>query len=234
MSTIERSNDAGLADFLAGWDASLREEPITIIFGVIGLTNFGERPVPSTRLAEVLGRPVSEAEELARQWSVPWTRVENGLIDINPERNRLPARRHLQIGDRRFGMTGCGPDIFGYAPLVRPSLHLEETCTATGTPIRILFTATDVEHVEPASTVLAIPTKQDVEEMQAGLSESGHTEEGDAKVCSTTPLFSSAEAAEGWLADHRGGRLFTIREAWDLSFLRDYRDRMSALLNLDG
>jgi hypothetical protein len=29
---------------------------------VIGLTNFGEHPVPSTRLAEVLGRPVAEAE----------------------------------------------------------------------------------------------------------------------------------------------------------------------------
>lgn len=33
--------------------------------------------------------------------------------------------------NRRFGVTGCGPDIFFYAPLVRTTLHREETCTVT-------------------------------------------------------------------------------------------------------
>jgi len=46
------------------------------------------------------------------------------------------------------------------------------------------------------------------------------------------PLFSCAEAAQGWLDAHPGGRVFPIREAWDLSPYRDYRDRMSALLDL--
>ena len=47
-------------------------------YAVIGLTNFGERPVESTRLAEVLDRPVNEAEALARQWGWPGTRVAAG------------------------------------------------------------------------------------------------------------------------------------------------------------
>src|SRR6266536_560741 len=49
---------------------------------VIGLTNFGEHPVQSTRLAEVLGRPVSKAEALARRWGWPGTRVEDGLRKV--------------------------------------------------------------------------------------------------------------------------------------------------------
>lgn len=76
MSNVEHINDAGLADFTAGWRTAFGiafEDDhwahwVTVTYAVIGLTNFGEKPVPSTRLAEVLGRSVSEAEALARQW----------------------------------------------------------------------------------------------------------------------------------------------------------------------
>ena len=95
MSTIEHGNDAGLADFLAGHGRINTGEIEYMMpsFALIGLTNFGERPVSSTRLAEVWGRPVSEAEALARQMSwPPGTRVENGLITVNPEREPLAPR----------------------------------------------------------------------------------------------------------------------------------------------
>lgn len=52
----------------------------------------------------------------------------------------------------------------------------------------------------------------------------------DASFCAQCPFYSSAEAARGWLATHPGGRMFGFREAWDLSFHRVWRDRMSALL----
>jgi alkylmercury lyase len=231
MTTTEHDTDAGLADFLAAWrviNSRDRRNWGTVTYAVIGLTNFGERPVAITRLAEVLGRPVNEAEALARQWGWPGTRVEDGLITVNPGRPRSASRRQVQVGDRRFGVTGCGFDIFLYAPLVRPGLHLEETCTVTGTPIRIAFTPGRVEHVEPAGAVVSMPSSQGV---QAEAKEAGGIEEIDANLCAQAPLYSSAEAAQGWLAAHPGGRVFPVREAWDLSVLRDWRDRMSALLN---
>jgi hypothetical protein len=46
------------------------------------------------------------------------------------------------------------------------------------------------------------------------------------------PFFSSAEAAQGWLAAFPDGRVFPVREAWDLSPISDLRNRMLALLNL--
>ena len=93
MSTIEHCNGTGLADFLAKLSWANTTEPLTFGYAVIGLTNFGERPVGITRLAEVLGMPVNEAEELMRRlvgW--PGTRVEDGIITVNPERAKaVPA-----------------------------------------------------------------------------------------------------------------------------------------------
>ena len=197
------------------------------------MTNFGERPVSRSRLAEVLGLQVSQAEALAsRQWGWPGTRVKDGLITINPDRVLSVPRRRLQIGDRQFGMTGCAPDVFLYAPLVRPSLQLEEICTVTRTPIRIVFTPNGVESVDPSGAVVAMPHPQELDQPESGFDLEECSTDLDGNLCSQCPFFSSAEAAKGWLAAHPGGRAFTVQEAWDLRFLRDWRAKMSALLDL--
>jgi alkylmercury lyase len=237
MSTTEHDSDVSLAGFVAGWDARLREnEQLPVGVALLVLTNFGERPVPSARLAEVLGRPVSESEARARGHCStgapvedPIALVQDGLITyINPERARSSPRRVLQIGDRRFGMTGCAPDVFLYAPLVRPSLQVEETCPATGTPIRLVFTPSGVDNVDPAGVVVPILPPQEFGRLKGFRS----LRDIDASFCAQCPFYSSAQAAQGWLAAHPGGRVFPVRQAWDLSFHRAWRDRMSALLNL--
>jgi hypothetical protein len=48
MTSIE--HDAGLADLTAECGRSITGEQVTVGLTVIGLTNFGERPVLSTRL----------------------------------------------------------------------------------------------------------------------------------------------------------------------------------------
>jgi hypothetical protein len=213
----------GMASALPAADASYDTAVVSFVL----------RPVPSTHLAEALGWPVSEAEALARQGGFG-TRVEDGLITVSPERARAAPRRQLQIGDRRFGVTGCAPDIFLYAPLVRPSLQVEETCPVTGIPIRLMFTPSRVESVEPAGAVLPLPGPQSPLYSCAEAASNGEQIDADAcdaSLCSQAPLFSSAEAAQGWLDTHPGGRVFPIRQAWDLSPYRNYRDRMSALLD---
>jgi len=236
-TNVESVNDASLPIFLAGHGRinTGEIEYMTPSFALIGLTNFGERAVSLTRLAEVLRLPVSDAKALVwvfrkLGWP-PGTRVEHGLVTVNPELDMLAPRRRLQIGDRRFGVTGCAPDVFLYAPLVRPSLQLEETCPATGTPIRVVFTPRGVETVDPSDAVLPVPDPQVIDQIVDMGADCNTNEPGG--LCSQTPLYSSAEAAQGWLADHPGGRVFQVREAWDLSFYRDWRDRMSVLLDLD-
>src|SRR5919201_2622351 len=160
MSNLEHEIDASAAEFFAGWRKVVQNEQVTVMGAVIGLTNFGERTIQSKRLAEVLDVSVNEAEALARQWGWPGTRVEDGVVSVNPERARSAPRRRIQIGDRRFGVTGCAPDIFMYSPLVRTSLVVEETCATTGIPIRIVFAPSRIESVDPGRTVVAMPPPQ--------------------------------------------------------------------------
>ncbi|MGH3302392.1 MAG: organomercurial lyase [Streptosporangiaceae bacterium] len=201
---------------------------------VIGLTNFGEHPVPSTRLAQVLGRPVDEAEALARQWGWPGTRVQDGLITVDPERAKAAARRHVRVGDRRLGVTGCAFDILYYAPLVHPTLQVEETCPATGPPIRLVFTPSRVERADPSGAVFPVPYPLGVQAQTFAqtFEAAKDVEEVDANLCPQCgPLFASAEAAQGWMDAHPGGRALPISQVWDLSIIRDWRDRMSAPQN---
>jgi alkylmercury lyase len=243
MTTIEHGSDERLDEFLARLDRANASEPVTFGYAVIGLTNFGERPVEITRLAEVLGMPVSEAETRARHHGMAGkegsggfgTRVENGIITVSPQRAKAAPRRQLRIGERKFGVTGCAPDIFLYAPLLRPSLQVEETCPVTGTLIRLVFTPGRVEHVEPAGAVLPLPGPHSPLYSCAEAASNGEQIDADAcdaSLCLQAPLLSSAEAAQGWLEAHPGGRVLPIRQAWDLSTYRAYRDRMWALLDL--
>ena len=229
MNHIEQNNPTDPADFLAEWSTRFEGSAWgNVALAVIGLTNYGERPVQSTRLAQILGRDVREAEALAQRWGMPGTQVEDGFIDLDPQRAKAASRRQVRIGHRQFGVTGCALDVLYYAPLVRPSLQLEETCPTTGTPIRLEFTPNHVVRVEPASTVVPILNPQALDQIE-GMS----MEDIDANVCVQGPFFSSAQAAQGWLATHPGGRILPVREAWDLSPLSEYRERLWALLNLD-
>jgi hypothetical protein len=101
MKIVENVNASGTADFMAGWNQLLQENELlmTVGFAVIGLTNFGERPIPTAHLARVLGLSVSQAEKFAQPGWLGFfgTRVENGLITVNPERVPLAVRRQLQV-----------------------------------------------------------------------------------------------------------------------------------------
>jgi alkylmercury lyase len=103
-------------------------------------------------------------------------------------------------------VTGCGCDICYYAPLVRPSLQVEETCPATGTPIRLVFTPGGVESVAPEGAVVSMSPA-----VSAPAETADNVEEIDATLCVQSPLFASAEAARGWLDAHPGGQLVPAR-----------------------
>src|SRR5260370_27854326 len=135
MNNIEQNNTADLADFLARLRTGMeRNKWVIVTFAVIGLTNFGEYPVQSTRLAEILGGSVSEAEALAQQWGFPGTRVEDGLISVDPQRAKAAPPRQVRIGPPPFGVTGCPPHLLRYPPPVPPSPPPEETTPTPPTP----------------------------------------------------------------------------------------------------
>jgi hypothetical protein len=79
MTSIDNETGASLAGFLAGWDKRLREsQQLPVSVAVLVLTNFGDRPVASTRLAEILGLSVTEAEARAQGHCATGAPVEDG------------------------------------------------------------------------------------------------------------------------------------------------------------
>lgn len=227
-----RTNDEDQLSFMTGWDLRLGEnEQLPVWFAIMALTNFGEKPVPSALLAQVLNQSVSEVETRARGHCTSGAPIEDGFIRVdhglitylNSERAKSEPRRQLQIGNARFGMMGCGFDVYLYAPLLDRSLRVEETCAVTGTQIRLTFSPERVQRVEPDDAVVPIPHPEEFDRL-AGLT----VHECDAN-CATSPFYSSAAAAQEWLVQHPGGRIFPIEVAWNLSFHRVWRDRMSQI-----
>lgn len=99
--------------------------------------------------------------------------------------------------------------------------RVEETCPATGTPIRIDFVPDGVERVDPPEAVTILLSVADIRP-----STGQDFEEINANVCGFQPFFASARAAEPWLAARPGSRAFTVKEMFQRSWYIHLRDTL--------
>lgn len=217
----KQTRPTGLAEFDQGWLEVIQQTPwINDLYALIGLTRLGERPVSLERLAAVVDRPVAEAAALAqREFDV---RIEDGLIHWDDPYPGEQTRRIVQIGDRQVPMgSGCGPDVFGFAAVIDVPFRVEETDPATGTLIRVDFLPDGVQRVDPPGAVTILLSVEAIRPTTGG-----HFEDVNANVCSFQPIFSSAEAAEPWLADRPGSRAFTVKEMFQRAWYIHLRDTL--------
>jgi alkylmercury lyase len=193
---------------------------IEAIYALIGLTRLGERPTTVERLAAALQRPNDEAVRLA--WEAARVRPdERGAIHLDAPFGGSggPSRRKLYLGDREIAVSGCAPDLLPAAAVLDVVFRVEDTCPATGAPIRIEFAPGGVERVDPAQAVVAMVSPKVASEYGEA-----EIEQVNQNLCSQQPFFASAEAAQGWLAAHPGGRVFPVREMANRPFFAHARD----------
>lgn len=175
------------------------------------LTVLGGHPVPVERLAAAVGRSVAETVTLAQRGpGAHWVRVKDGQITLNLSQHTGMLRRRLRIGQRSFPVSGCAPDVLLWAAVLDQPLTVEETCSATGTRIRVDLSPDGVTALDPEQAVVVYPAPPAFDEV-AGMP----ADEIDATICAQGPLFASAEAAREWVTDHPGVRAFGIRDAYD-------------------
>ncbi len=215
-------------DFDRQWvNLVTRMERAEALYAVIGLTQLGERPTTVRQLAAALDRPDEEAIRLT--WQASRVRPENGRLHLGSPFPGASPRRRLYVGDRKMAVSGCAPDLFGVAAVVDVPFEVEDTCSVTGVPIRIRFAGGGAEWIDPPETVAVILPPEEaskIEEMEI--------EQVNADLCVLQPFFASAEAAQGWLDDHPGGRAFTVDEMVNRPFVTYMRDtwRPRILANL--
>jgi alkylmercury lyase len=221
-----KSLQDGLMEFDQAWLTALEQTPLVgLLAGLTGLTRLGERPAQLDRLAAIVGRSAAQTEELIRRDTT--ARIEDGLVYWDEPFPGDRTLRTLYISGREVPMkSGCAPDLFGIAAVLDVPFRVEDTCAATGVPIRIDFVPDGFERVDPPSavTVLLGPG-----ELQASIS--GTLEQINADVCTYQPFVASAEAAHDWLAAHPGGRVFTVEEMFERPWVSYYRHRLRQIIH---
>jgi hypothetical protein len=139
------------------------------------------------------------------------------------DRPNALRRRRLTIGERRIAMSGCAPDLFQIAAVLDTPFRVEDTCAATGAPIRVAFAPPDhrsdlVDAVDPADTVVALDPRL------LGQTSTLTPEQIDANLCVQMPFFANPGAARTWLADHPAGRAIPVRDMARLELIAYVRD----------
>jgi alkylmercury lyase-like protein len=223
---IEQTRATDLEEFDQGWLAVMEQTPfVRLVLALGGLTRLGERPASLERLATILDRPMADTIALIRENTT--ARIEGDLIHWDDPYPGDRTRRTLYVGDREIPMrSGCAPDLFAFAAVLDVPFRVEDTCAATGAPIRIDFVPDGYERVDPPEAVtVLIPLGQ----VQGATG--GNFAQINNTVCNYQPFFASAEAARGWLADHPGGRVFTVKEMFERSWLIYYRDNLRPLMS---
>jgi hypothetical protein len=215
-----------LEEFDRGWLAELeRNTPARLVTALGGLTRLGEHPTSLNQLATVLDRSTEATAALIQENTT--ARIEDGLVHWD---NPFPGDRTLRtlyVGDREIPMRrGCAPDLPAYAAVLDVPFRVEDTCAATGAPIRIDFVPNGYERVDPPETVaLFVPVGRPGDAPFESL------EEIEANVCIRQPFFVSADAAHDWLEGIPGARVFTVAETFQRPAYTYYRDHLRPLIH---
>lgn len=203
----------GSDDFDAAWrEVFQRQSDMNeVITAVIRLTEGGARPVEIARLAAAVDRPVDQVRCLVDQADAGLPSLRAGYTEnhvwLDFATTGTP-RFWYQIGDRRIGVAGCGPDIFWTAQALEVPMRAEAICPVTGTTIRVDFAPDGVRGVQPIDAVVAAIHPGTVPEA-AQLTDRVRV---DADVCTQQTFFANGAAAQPWLERHPGGRVLPVTE----------------------
>jgi alkylmercury lyase len=204
-------SDHDADDFDAAWRHMLarQRDMLDVVAAVVRLTAGGSHPVKTARLATAVGRPVDQVRQLVDQ-------ADAGLPSLSTGHNSDEVwldfattdtpRFWYEIGDRRIGVGGCGPDIFEVAQALEGPMRVETSCPVTGTSISIELTPDGVQAVHPSDAVVAVIDLRTVAEA-AQLTDAARV---DAEVCTQQTFFAHPDAAKGWLDQHPGGRVIPV------------------------
>lgn len=201
------------ADFTASWREMFRRERgmFDAIAAVIRLTDGGAHPVGIAEVSTAVDQPVDQVRRLVERADAGLPSLRTGhtgdRVWLDFATTQTP-RFWYQIGDRRIGVGGCGPDIFEVARALNQPMRVEAACPVTGTTISVSFGPDSVYDVRPADTVVAVIHLGTVPEA-AELADAARV---DADVCTQQTFFANAEVAAPWLERHPGGRVIPVAE----------------------
>ncbi len=188
-----------LTEHLAGWfQQTITEEGLRLL-GHVLRELAGGQPVAPTRLAVLAELPVERVEALLRQGPSEWDPTGQRLVGLGL--TMVPTQHHFRVHGHDL-WAWCAGDTLMFPVTIGAPAQIESPCAATGEPVRVEVTPTEVRQVEPAGAVASFVTPSvDLSQVRQA-------------VCFNSHYFRSAEAAASWQAQHPDGLVLPVAEAF--------------------
>ncbi|MEU4360358.1 organomercurial lyase MerB [Promicromonospora sp. NPDC023987] len=116
----------------------------------------------------------------------------------------LRPTRHRFTVDGQELYTWCALDTLIFPALIETTATIESVSPASGETVRVTATPTAVTSVEPAGAVVSLINPEDLTSIRSAF-------------CNQVHYFTSPEDAQAWLADHPGGEVVPVAEAYRLA-----------------
>jgi alkylmercury lyase len=184
------------ADTLLGPDQQPRSN---LMRTAVRLLSHGS-PITVTELAEAAGVDAADLANAPAGEDIEYDderRIVGWGLTLNPTPHTFVVNGHRLY-------TWCAADTLMFPTILGTQAHVESTCPATGTVIRLTVDpAAGVSDVSPATAVISIPAAQDLDDARVR-----------ASCCNPGRFFATAAAAGDWHVQHPRGTVLPVADAY--------------------
>lgn len=177
------------------------DTPLELVPPAVWLLAGGE-PVELARLAEAAGWPVAKVKTVLSGFPrVDWDddgRLAGLGLTLRPTRHRFTVDGHTLF-------TWCAMDTLLFPFILGRAAEVVSTCPATRQPVSLTVSPEGITGLSPADAVIS------------GVRVAGPVADVRSVVCDHGHFFASAAAASPWQADHPGGEVRPVAEAFDVA-----------------
>ncbi|QGK68711.1 hypothetical protein GIY23_03330 [Allosaccharopolyspora coralli] len=199
MTTTERHIQDGVQRFLASMRGNLDATERDLL-PVLARLAADDEPVTLARLAAATAWEADEVRAALATFS-QLGYDEHGRITGLFTRSSAWSVAFTVDGTTLYG---CASDTLVLPVILGRAGVAESTCPATGEPIRVEVTPTEVVSVDPPQAVVSkVRPTEGVTDLLT-------------EVCGLGHFYSSPEAAAGWLAEHPEGFVDTVADDFDI------------------
>jgi alkylmercury lyase len=197
MTNPSPSPSAGLIDRLTTPEETGLD--LALLVPLLRLLATGE-PVDVSALAGTAGRTVDEVRD--RLAAVPDTEYDDHERIIGQGLTLRPTPHRFTVDGHEL-YTWCALDTLIFPTLLDRGASIESVSPASGQPIRVTVDASGVTSVEPATAVVSLVNPEDMTSIRSSF-------------CNQVHYFTSGDDAQTWLAQHPGGEVLSVADAYQL------------------
>jgi alkylmercury lyase len=168
------------------------------------------KPVPVAELATAAGVDVTDVSNAPAGCDVEYDdqhRIVGWGLTLIPT-------PHTYIVNGHHLYTWCAADSLLFPAILGSGAHIESRCPTTDTVVRLTVDPhAGVGDLSPATAVISIPGSQEMDSTRVRTT-----------TCDPGRYFATAQAAEGWLAQHPDGTVLPVAD--DYPQLRSISGRL--------